>query len=91
MSHSLAKRKAIYKRDGYKCLNCGSKKDLTLDHIVPLSKGGHNGKSNLQTLCKACNCNKSASIMPLTKNREVIKSINKYFRMRCYERGRDGL
>lgn len=53
-----AKRWAIFKRDGYACLRCGGDSDLTIDHIVPRSKGGANAVSNLQTLCRSCNCSK---------------------------------
>lgn len=53
---SKTKRRGIYERDGHRCLACGSEKKLTLDHIVPISKGGTNDESNLQTLCEGCNC-----------------------------------
>ena len=33
-------RSRIYKRDGYECVYCGSKKNLTLDHVIPKSRGG---------------------------------------------------
>lgn len=46
----------IFKRDGFKCLCCGYDKRLEIDHIIPVSKGGENKLSNLQTLCKSCNC-----------------------------------
>ena len=51
-------RDTIYKRDGYKCKQCGSKKDLVIDHIIPFSKGGTTELKNLQTLCKICNSKK---------------------------------
>ena len=35
-------RSRIYKRDGYECVYCGSKKNLTLDHVIPKSRGGSN-------------------------------------------------
>ena len=49
-------RYKIFERDK-KCLCCGEKRRslFTIDHIVPLSKGGSNGKRNLQTLCFKCN------------------------------------
>ncbi len=56
-----SKRVAIYERDKYTCQNefCGSKENLTLDHIKPSSRGGSNDMSNLQTLCSSCNGRKS--------------------------------
>jgi CRISPR/Cas system Type II protein with McrA/HNH and RuvC-like nuclease domain len=35
-------RPRIYRRDNYECVYCGSKKNLTIDHILPKSKGGQN-------------------------------------------------
>lgn len=51
-------RAAVFERDGNECLKCGTKEALTIDHIVPLSKGGDNEASNLQTLCHRCNSSK---------------------------------
>lgn len=36
------------------CANCGSKNDLEWHHIVPLSKGGNNIRSNIVCLCHEC-------------------------------------
>jgi hypothetical protein len=54
-------RENIYKRDNYECVYCGedNKKLLTLDHVVPQSKGGPNSWDNLVTACKRCNGEKS--------------------------------
>ncbi len=38
-----------------RCAKCGAGHDLTVDHIVPRSKGGKNDASNLQWLCRTCN------------------------------------
>lgn len=54
-SLSKAQRRALYERDGYRCVRCGSTDDLTADHIIPVSKGGTKDLDNLQTLCGACN------------------------------------
>jgi len=37
------------------CFYCGSAAELVLDHIIPISCGGKNVKSNAQTLCEPCN------------------------------------
>jgi CRISPR/Cas system Type II protein with McrA/HNH and RuvC-like nuclease domain len=51
-------RPRIYKRDNYECVYCGSKKDLTLDHVLPKSRGGGNDWTNLVTSCFKCNLKK---------------------------------
>src|SRR5580765_799511 len=43
----------------YRCLRCKNKVPLTIDHVVPLSKGGSNYISNIQPLCSGCNSYKS--------------------------------
>ena len=57
----MRKKDRIKKRDGNKCLLCGSTSNLTVDHIIPKHRGGHNGESNLQTLCATCNEDKGHS------------------------------
>jgi len=50
---------AVIAREGVaECKRCGSQDDLTLDHIVPLSKGGSDDPKNLQLLCQSCNSSK---------------------------------
>ncbi len=48
----------LFKRDGYACQYCGTNKDLTLDHVIPKSKGGKSSWTNLVTACKHCNSRK---------------------------------
>jgi 5-methylcytosine-specific restriction endonuclease McrA len=48
-------RKNVFKRDGFKCGYCGNTKDLTIDHIIPKSKGGKSTWENLVTACISCN------------------------------------
>ena len=52
----------VYEIDGWRCRLCGSGRDLTVDHIVPVSKGGGTVWWNLQTLCRSCNSKKGMSL-----------------------------
>lgn len=51
-------RFSIYRRDGHACVYCGSKNRLTLDHVLPKSRGGKNSWTNLVTCCSPCNLQK---------------------------------
>jgi hypothetical protein len=42
------------------CAYCGATDDLSVDHIIPLSKGGTSEEANLQCLCLLCNIRKGA-------------------------------
>jgi len=55
---TAATRCHVYERDGHACVTCGSQRDLTVDHIVPISRGGDNDIENLRTLCRSCNSRK---------------------------------
>ena len=48
----------IFKRDGHVCQYCGSKLDLSIDHVLPRSRGGGSNWKNLITACKPCNARK---------------------------------
>ena len=48
-------RQNIFKRDGNKCAYCGQSRELTLDHVIPKSRGGKTNWDNLITACKRCN------------------------------------
>jgi 5-methylcytosine-specific restriction endonuclease McrA len=53
-----SKRVRIYIRDGFRCQYCGERKnpvELTLDHILPRSRGGGGSAINIVTACLACN------------------------------------
>ena len=46
------------------CFNCGSLKNQSLDHRIPLSRGGEHKIGNMLTLCQPCNASKhSKTIM----------------------------
>ena len=64
---SKEQRKQVLERSNYHCLCCGKKlelgdEDCTIDHVIPLSRGGTNDIDNLVTLCFDCNSYKSNDI-----------------------------
>ncbi len=54
----LLNRVNLFRRDGGECQYCGSRRQLTIDHVVPRSKGGKTSWTNLVTACNRCNVNK---------------------------------
>jgi 5-methylcytosine-specific restriction endonuclease McrA len=51
-------RQNIFKRDSNQCVYCGTREDLTIDHVVPRSAGGKDNWYNLVTACQRCNSKK---------------------------------
>lgn len=61
-------RRTVYEADGYRCHLCNKKTDPTktaphprsptLDHVIPLSKGGTHERANVRTACFLCNSRK---------------------------------
>jgi 5-methylcytosine-specific restriction endonuclease McrA len=75
-------RTNIYRRDDYKCVYCGAKEKLTLDHVIPKSKGGGNTWENLVTCCQKCNVAKSDKSLEesgMTMSHEPFKPTYLYF------------
>ncbi|WP_026167191.1 HNH endonuclease [Balneola vulgaris] len=63
-------RRNIMRRDGFKCQYCGKKSNLTIDHVLPKSRGGKDTWENLTTACDKCNVKKGnrtpkEALMPL--------------------------
>ena len=53
-------RRNVFKRDAHTCAYCGRRSsDLTLDHVIPRSRGGHNTWDNLVSACQDCNHRKA--------------------------------
>jgi 5-methylcytosine-specific restriction endonuclease McrA len=78
---SSMKRLRIYMRDKFRCQYCGDKKpagQLTLDHILPRSRGGDNSPVNVVTACMACNNRKgdrtpAEARMPLLTSQSALR------------------
>jgi 5-methylcytosine-specific restriction endonuclease McrA len=57
----------VYLRDQYSCLYCGcniTKSTATMDHVVPISRGGKTAWDNIVTACGPCNSRKGNSTSP---------------------------
>lgn len=53
---------ALFARDGYLCMYCGGKfkaRELSRDHVTPMSQGGADDWKNVVTACKRCNNHKA--------------------------------
>jgi 5-methylcytosine-specific restriction endonuclease McrA len=56
---------------GHRCLCCGTTERLSIDHVIPLSKGGANTIDNLQPLCLPCNQAKGSRVIDFRLSPEV--------------------
>jgi 5-methylcytosine-specific restriction endonuclease McrA len=56
-------RRALFARDGWRCAYCGSTGRLTLDHVVPRSRGGDSVWENVVTSCAPCNLRKGNRLL----------------------------
>ena len=48
-------RRELLRRDGHRCQYCGSAKQLTIDHVIPRSRGGTHTWDNVAIACETCN------------------------------------
>jgi 5-methylcytosine-specific restriction protein A len=50
-------KRYVFKRDKGVCqrMGCGERENLTIDHVIPLARGGTDHEDNLQLLCQPCN------------------------------------
>jgi hypothetical protein len=73
-----------FKRDGFKCVYCGSHPPnvvLEADHITPVKEGGKNRIENLVTSCFNCNRGKGANLLtsiPESINENSAERIQQY-------------
>lgn len=56
-------KRAVWRRDQGRCVECGSNNKLEYDHLIPVSKGGSNTERNIQLLCEKCNRSKGGKII----------------------------
>ena len=80
-------------RDGHTCVYCGSREELTIDHVIPASRGGKTNFDNCVTACKPCN-NKKNNRTPneakmWVRKRPYAPTISEFFRMKMKQLGVD--
>lgn len=76
-------RRDIYIRDKGTCGICGRfvpPDSFTVDHIVPISKGGTYDYSNLQCCCRKCNQLKDDALQDDLHNKKIKKGIKKIYK-----------
>jgi len=62
VTHRKISRKALFARDGFCCQYCGASGKLTLDHVVPRSRGGPSAWENIVASCAPCNLRKGSRL-----------------------------
>jgi len=55
-------RRAVFARDQWTCQYCGSRSNLTVDHVIPKSKGGVSTWDNIVASCAPCNRRKGNAL-----------------------------
>lgn len=58
----LSVRREVLERDSHRCVKCGSRERLQIDHEFPVARGGNDNIENLRTLCQPCNGSKGARV-----------------------------
>jgi 5-methylcytosine-specific restriction endonuclease McrA len=68
----MISRKNVMRRDRFRCQYCGSRDKLTVDHVIPKSRGGRDTWENLVAACTPCN-NKKGSRTPDEANMPLAR------------------
>ncbi len=69
-------RRAIFRRDGYRCQYCGrDSTHLTLDHVIPRSRGGKHVWTNLVSACASCNRRKGGKTLEEARMKLLSKPV----------------
>lgn len=72
---SLTKEILYQLAQGKRCAYCGTTKSISIDHIIPLVKGGAHTITNIQILCLSCNSKKCDKLPEfVSPNRTILQS-----------------
>ncbi len=65
-------RRAVFARDDWTCQYCGARSNLTVDHVIPRSKGGASSWDNIVASCAPCNRRKGDAL-PRQAGMQLLK------------------
>jgi 5-methylcytosine-specific restriction endonuclease McrA len=65
-------RRAVFARDEWTCQYCGSRTNLTVDHVIPKSKGGGSSWDNIVASCAPCNRRKG-DLLPRQVGMQLLR------------------
>src|SRR6202035_5383832 len=65
-------RRAVFARDDWTCQYCGARSNLTVDHVIPRSKGGSSSWENIVASCAPCN-RRRANALPRQAGMQLLK------------------
>jgi 5-methylcytosine-specific restriction endonuclease McrA len=68
----MISRKNVLRRDRFRCQYCGSRDRLTIDHVMPRSRGGKDLWENLVAACTSCN-NRKGNRTPEEANMRLLR------------------
>ena len=72
-------RRAVFARDGYTCQYCGTGSHLTMDHVVPRSRGGQTTWTNVVAACLRCNLLKGNRTLEEARLRLIREPVHPQF------------
>lgn len=79
-------KKNVMVRDNFECIYCGATEGLTIDHILPASRGGKSSFENCVTACSECNAKKSdktpSEARMFLRKQPYSPTISEFIRMR---------
>lgn len=95
-THVPFSKRNVFIRDGFKCAYCGNQHgQMTIDHIIPKSRGGKSTFENCVTCCRSCNLQKGSrtpsEARMYLRLRPVQPTISEFIRSRFRRLGIDDL
>ena len=92
-SHVPFSKRNVMVRDRFRCVYCGVKDELTIDHVIPVSRGGKSNFENCVTACKPCNNKKDrrtpSEAKMFLRKQPYSPTISEFFRMKMKQLGMD--